>query len=356
MIAGVLGLLVFEAPRTSAAPALALPHSDYPHGAHVSVVPATNNQVDQYLQPAHRSTFERLGRLDGAGWLQFATWHFKTGRGGARETHSTVFGYGISVFRNAKSANRALADIRLKTNHFRVAHLPALRFQISDVHQTLVFSFFTYRSIEVEAYYEYSGVAPARVSRMLSHDFSRQRSHLAHLARVLTRRIQATATATAVPTDTSTPTPTDTPTAVPPATATSVPTATVTPLPTSTTQPPSTATPTSTATPSPTPSAVPVTLTVTATMEQLRYAPGKMATIDVQVTANAAPLAGATVQGTFFYPDATRQCESITDALGNATCAAVVPSEPDGTHADVDITVYSGSQIATARATFMVHS
>ena len=127
----VVGLAVDWTPSVAAG-SLALPRSDYPHGARIAVIPATNAAADRYLAPVHRSNFERLHRLDGVGWLQFGTWSFHTGHGTSRETHRTIYGYGVNVFTGAGGATRALKDIKIPTAAYRVAHLPALRFLSTD--------------------------------------------------------------------------------------------------------------------------------------------------------------------------------------------------------------------------------
>jgi hypothetical protein len=346
---GVLLLALVFAPRVStAAPSLALPRSDYPSGSKLAVVPATDAAADTYLAPAHRSTFERLGRLDGAGWLQFATWRFSTGRGGALVQHQTTFGYGISIYRNARAASQAVADVKLKTHRSTVAQLPVQLFRSSDSRETLVFCFFTYKAVEVEAYYEYVGVAPTSVAATLKHIFSRQRSHLAQIARALSAAVQSTATQT--PTSTATPVP---PTATP----------TTTPLPTSTPLPSATATvvpPTSTPTPttpiSPTASPTPVPLVVHASMGSPYYASGDNAVVDAQVSQGGQPVVGATVIVTMYFPDKTLGCQAKTDPSGSASCSVVVPAEPDGTQVQVQIqAVGPNGQTAFTSTQFVVH-
>src|SRR5438105_1439113 len=117
--------MVAVVPRvSSAAPSLALPRSEYPHKAKIAAFPATNSEADRLLGPVHRSSFERLHRLDALGWLQAAQWHFNTGRGRARWHHLTIFGYGINVFRTKKQAEQVLRDVKLKTRPFGVSRLP----------------------------------------------------------------------------------------------------------------------------------------------------------------------------------------------------------------------------------------
>ncbi|HEX8919719.1 MAG TPA: hypothetical protein VF898_14545, partial [Chloroflexota bacterium] len=193
---------------SEAAPPLALKRSDYPAGATIAALPATNAQADVLLGPLHRSTFERLQRIDGVGWLQAASWKFQTGRGAATQEHRTIWGYGINVFSNARHAMAAEADRKLRTRSYRVAHLAAFLYQLGDVKQTLAVVFFTYRNVEVESYYEYYGVAPASMAKRLHHIFSRQNSHLAHETRLLVKAMQKGPTAIPTNTPTITPMPT----------------------------------------------------------------------------------------------------------------------------------------------------
>lgn len=324
----VTAVALAAGPRSSsAAVQLALPRSDYPHGARIAQYPATNAEADRLLGPVHRSSFERLHREDGQGWIQAALWSFRTGRGGNVVRHATIFGYGINVFGRASQARHALVDLKVQTRTYRVAHLSALLFQTSTVHQTLVFLFFVYHTIEVETYYEYQGVAPTRLARSIRHTFSRQSSHLAHLARVLTRAIQQHPTAT--PTDTLTPTLTPSPT--------STATLTATPGPTSTPRP--TATPFPSPTPRPTATATPAGFMAQASMTQATYAPQDTAVLNVVVTENGQPVAGALVVATFYYPSRLVTCTATTDATGTATCAEVVPNLPNGTQVFVQVQV-----------------
>jgi hypothetical protein len=289
--------------------------------------------------------------VDGSGWLQFAAWAFTTGRGGAAQTHSTIFGYGINLFHGAGQAARALSDVKLKTRPFRVAHLPALYYRSSDVNETLVFVFFAYKAVEVEAYYEYAGVAPAGVARRLGKYFSRQRSHLAARVRALNRTVHATATSTATlrpeATDTPTPAPTATVTETPPPAPSS--TATATAAPTSTPLP-ATATPSATLTPLPTATATatPIVLMVSATIEPGDHSPGKEALLDSQVTSNNQPVPGATIQAVFFFPGGAQSCQSRSDANGDASCGVSVPAVPKGSRVEVDVHAFApGAQAMT---------
>ena len=308
---------------------LALPRSDYPHGARISPRPATNAEADQLLGPAHSSTFERLHRIDGEGWLQAALWSFRTGKGMAAEQHSTIFGYGLNVFKNRHQAQGALADVKIQTRPYRVAHLHALLYTSSDVRQTLVFVFFAYRNIEVEAYYEYSGVAPTHLARTLRHIFSRQSSHLAHLARRLAHELRVQPT----------PSPTATSTATPSPTATLTPTLTSTPTVTPTTTPRPSATPAPSPTPTPTATSTPTGFVVHASMTQPTYAPGEDAVVQVEVTLDQQLVAGAQMIAQYHEPYKTLICSATTDAKGMASCFTIVPNLPNGTQIFVEVNV-----------------
>jgi hypothetical protein len=350
----VLAAYLLAARDTSAAPSLALPGSDYPHGATVTILPATNSLVDQYLEPAHRSSFEQLHRVDGSGWLQFASWGFKTGRGGAAQTHNTIFGYGINLFHGAGQAARALSDVKLKTRPFKVARLPALFYRSSDVNETLVFVFFAYKAVEVEVYYEYNGVAPAGIASQLRRFFGRQRSHLAARARTLSRTLRATTTPTATPLPTSTNTPEPASTAT--ATETPAAAATDTPQPTSTSPPAATATSTATSTPLPTPAltATPLALMITASIENGTHSPGKPAVMDAQVTSNSQPISGVSVEAIFFFPSGGESCQTTSDANGTASCSVSIPNAPHGWRVEVDVHAFVAGSASTTTIFFSV--
>jgi hypothetical protein len=323
---GIIPIMVAVVPgSSSAAVSLALPRSDYPRGARIAAIPATNIEADRLLGPAHRSMFNTLHRVDGAGWLQAAIWHFKTGKGGAAQVHQTIFGYGINVFKNARAARNALADVKIKTTRYGLSNLSAWAFRSSDARVTLVFVFFAYRSIEVEAYYEYRGVAPLRLSKRLRHTFSRQVSHLGHLARVLSGRLRQTPTPSPTDTPTDTPTATPSPTITPTASPTVTPTGT--PIPTATLRPSPTPTPTST----PTPTATPSGLMAVAAMAQPASPPGGTAILKVTVTLNGQPVANAQVVANFYYPSRVVTCQATSDATGVATCTEIVPQLANGT-------------------------
>lgn len=339
LILTVIPLILVAVPdSSSAARSLALPRSDYPKSAQIVSLPATNDQADRLLGPAHRTPFAGLHRLDGLGWLQAAIWHFKTGRGGATQQHQTVFGYGINVFHNAAQARRALADVKIKRRAYRVAHLPALLYQSTDVRQTLLFVFFAYKSVEVEAYYEYVGVATNYQAKMLRHTFSRQASHLAHLARGLARTLNEQPT----PPPTATPSPVPTSTPAPTATVTSTPSPTPTPVATAA-PPTATSTPVPTASPSPTAgptaTAAPAGFAMQAQLTKPAVPPGGMATVQVQVTRNGQPAAGATLSANFQFPKQPESCVGITDKSGIASCSVTVPTLPDGTQIQVAVQV-----------------
>jgi hypothetical protein len=218
LAAGVITLAFAATPRSSSAAfSLALARSDYPGGSQITGLPATNREVDIRFGPVHRSSFDRLHRIDGDGWLQAGIWHFTTGRGATKWRHRTVFLYAINLFHNHQEATRAVADEKLRTHVSKLAHLPARLYRVSDVHQTLVFAFFAYREVEVEAYYEYRGVAPTSLAAAVRHKFSTQTSHLAHYARQLSALDHRKATPTPRPTGTPlpTPVPSEMPTVVP---------------------------------------------------------------------------------------------------------------------------------------------
>ena len=301
-----------------AARTLALARSDYPVHASIAVVPATNAQADHFFGPAQRSTFERLHRLDGTGWLQFATWRFKTGRGPTLDSHQTLFGYAVNVFPSHAAAKRALRDIKLTTHPGHVAHLPALRSLSSDARSTLRFAIFLYRAVEIEAYYEYQGAAPAKIARLLRHAFNRQLSHLARLVRVY---LQSPSPTLVPPTATPTLTPTASPTATVTPTTPATPTATLIPS----------STPTATATPTPS------GLVVTARPSSPQYSPGQTAVIDVSVTLNGQPAENVAVQVTIAFAGRFVRCDATTGTNGGATCSATVPTEPNGTVVPVEV-------------------
>lgn len=332
-------MLVLVPQSSSAALSLALPPTDYPQGAKIVPQPATNIEADTLLGPVHRSSFERLRRRDGQGWLQAALWHFETGSGAAVQTHQTIWGYGINVFKNHAQANRAISDVKIPTKRYRVAHLSALLYESTDVRETLVFVFFTFHNIEVENYYEYLGVAPTGLAKSLRHLFSTQSSHLARYARALRSAMHQQPT----------PAPTDTPT-VPP---TAILTPTVTP--TGTSRPTSTPRPTPTRAPTPTPTPTPTGFQAQATMTQPSYPPWSSAVVKVVVTLNGQPVAGAQVVATFYFGKSTTTCTSVTDAMGTTTCMAQVPDIRNGTTVVVQVQVAGpNGESAMTSASFTV--
>lgn len=309
---------------TSAAISLALSHRDYPRGFVVTALPATNAVADTYFGPVHRSSFSRLRRIDGEGWIQAGVWHFHTGRGTATKSHRTVFAYGIHVFKGMRGAQRALNDVKLRTRAYRVAHIWTRRYSVSAANGTLVFDFFRIGPIEVESYFEYTGVAPQSLRDSLRHAFSTQSSHLVALTRRYSTALrQHPATPTSVPTATSTDT--ATPTATSTDTATPLPTSSATPLPT----PRPTNTPTATLTPTP------AGLVISAAPTAPSFAVGQLATVSVHVTFDGAPVADARVSVTMLFPGNNGTCVGHTDAGGTASCSVVVPSEPSGTRVPV---------------------
>ncbi|MGH2441900.1 MAG: hypothetical protein ACRDFX_01905 [Chloroflexota bacterium] len=328
-------ILLFLPARSSIAASLALAHSDYPSGSHIVVIPSTDAAADHYLSPVHRSTFETLGRLDATGWLQFATWHFRTGSGHHAKSHTTVFGYALNVFASYRVARKAIADVKLHTHTMHVAHLLARRFVASNSRHTLIFTFYRFHSVEIEAYYEYSGVAPHSVATSLKHVYSRQLSHLAHLARVYeknpprpspspTSTLQPSPTPTAIPTPISTPVATNTSVPVPTATVAATPT----PAPTST------ASPVPTATRAPTPTSTPVLLQVTAST-QLNSQDEVVLT--AMVTENGHPTAGIDVSVSFPFPSHPENCSATSGTTGQAVCSVHLP--PPSGRTTVHVTV-----------------
>ena len=261
----------------------------------------------------------KLHRIDGAGWLQFAVWHFRTGVGAARRKHNVSFGYGINVFHGSAAAKESLSDVKLRTKPTVVAHLKGRRYRSSDARATLLFVFLTYRKVEIEAYYEYSGVAPRAVQKRLRHAFGRQEHDLARLAHRLLRAPKPTATPRPQQ-------PTDTPTASP----TEVASPTETPTPAVTDTP--TVMPTATETPTPVTYAIDLQVSMAASA----YAPGQQATLVAHVTANGEPAAGAAVGAIFHFSPEGESCSTTTNTEGDATCSVPVPYAPDQT---VQVTV-----------------
>lgn len=287
--------------------------------------PATNAEADARFHRVHRSTFERLRRVDGLGWLQAAVWHFELGRGSARQRHLVTYGYAINVFANGQQARKAMHDVRLRVKWFRVAHIPATRYTASDAHVSLEFVFFAYGSVEVESYYEYMGAAPVKVARMLHETYSSQDSHLAHLARLLNTSLHATPTVT----PTVTPLPSPTATLVPISTPTTVPTV----IPTDTPTP--TATPSPSSTPLPTATPKPAGLVLQPSVGSPTYAPGDNAVVHALITNNGIPVADSHVYVTVLFPGESATCMATTDATGLASCSVVVPQLARGLQVNV---------------------
>jgi hypothetical protein len=352
--AAIAVALVVVPHARSASLSLALSRHDYPKGVKIGALPATNTNAQMYFGPAHRSSFDKLRRLDGEGWIQAGLWQFSTGRGAAVRLHRTVFVYGIHVFKGSHGALRALHDVKLRTRAFQVAHLPTRLYRLSDVRGTLVFDFFSIGAVEVESYYQYRGVAPRSVRAIIDQKYSTQRSHLVALARKYSAALKAHPTSTprptAVPTDTATPTATataaptatETPTARPTATASS----TIVASPTATSQPVATPVPTSTptATPTITPPASSQGVAVTAKPEAPAYAVGDLANVDIAVTFNGAASSNATVSATYAFPGSPEKFVGHTDADGHIVFSGPVPQEPPGTVVviSVEVTTVTG--------------
>ncbi|HZU11920.1 MAG TPA: hypothetical protein VFB58_03700 [Chloroflexota bacterium] len=325
----VVGAAIPE--QSSAALSLALPRADYPHHTHIVVLPATNAEADHYFGPVHHTSFQRLHRVDGSGWIQAGLWQYTTGRGENLQIHHTVFAYGIHVFRSHAAARRALHDVRLRTHGTRVTHLYARAYVMSAAQETLVFLFFTYHDVLVESYLEYDGAAPASVSSLLMRDFHRQSSALAHLARRLHRAIHQPA-----------PTPTATILPSPTATATS-------PLPTATTVPAPTATPIpATVIPTPTATATAAGPTLTASPQEPSVTPGSTETVTAVLSGPNA--GGVTITMAFAIVGHPAVCTTSTDPSGHASCTVLVPSSiPPGTTVSVQVaaTLPDGSSLQT---------
>lgn len=355
----LLTALLFAIPhRLSAASALALDKSDYPQGAKIVVYPATNAAADARFHRVHRSSFEHLNRLDGLGWVQAAVWHFHLGRGSVGQIHIVTFGYAINVFDSAQKAKAAMHDVRLHVKSYRVAHIPALRYVAADVHVSLDFVFFAYGSTEIESYIEYTGAAPANLAHTLHHIFSRQDSHLAHLARVLNTDLHTRPTAT--PTNTLVPSPTATLTPVPSPTATLTPVLTATSAPTETPSPTATvvptATPAPTSTPAPTPTATPAGLVLESSTGQPTYAAGDSAVINTRLTYNGDPVADSRIYVTVPFPGHTETCMATTDTAGGASCSVTVPAEAKGLQVNVWVQADTpaGASIFTSASSFTI--
>ncbi len=358
LAAGVFTLVFAATPRSSSAAfSLALARGDYPRGSQIAGLPATNHEVDIRLGPVHRSSFDQLHRIDGDGWLQAAVWHFTTGRGATKWRHRTVFLYAINIFHNHQEAARAVADEKIHAHPAKVAHLPSLLYGVSDVHQTLVFTFFAYREVEVEAYYEYKGVAPTKLAASIRHQFGTQASHLAHFARRLSALDHQKPISTPIPTwtplPTQTPVPIETPIIVPVATA--APTSTVAPTDTPTLLPPAGATSTLAPTPLPTVSPAPTGLVVQAVPQSPSYLVRDSATILVHALLNGHPPVGASVDVSFFFPGNATNCIATIDPSGNASCSVIVPvvHAGDTIQVNVQVTTVSG-EIATTNTSFTI--
>lgn len=356
LAAGVMTLAFAVTPRSSSAAfSLALARADYPSGSRIAGLPATNREVNIQFGPVHRSSFDRLRRIDGDGWLQAGIWHFTTGRGATRWQHRTVFLYAINLFHNHQEATRAVADEKLRARVSKIARLPARIYRVSDVRQTLVFASFAYREVEVEAYYEYKGVAPTRLAASLRHKFSTQTSHLAHYARQLSALDHRKPTATPRPTSTPPPTETPFPTEIPTSTPTPTVAALPPPLATNTAMTIPTAIPTSTSAPTSVPTATQTGLVVQAMPQNPTFAFGSSASILVHALLNGQPPTGASVDVSFFFPGSPTTCTATVDAAGNASCSAEVPREPAGTTIGVNVQVTATTgEVATANTSFTI--
>jgi hypothetical protein len=356
--AGAMTLVIVATPRTSSAAfSLALARADYPSGSHITGLPATNHEVNLQLGPVHRSTFDQLHRIDGDGWLQAAVWHFTTGRGANKWRHRTIFLYAINIFHNHQEAMHAVVDEKIRARASKVAHLPSLLYRVSDVHGTLVFAFFAFREVEVEAYYEYKGVAPTSLAASVRHKFSTQTSHLAQFARRLSALDHQKPTSTPPPTDTALATSTATPIPSPTIAPTATVAATLVPVPTSTSTLIPTAIETSTPAPTPTQTVTPAPtgLVVQAAPQNPTYSVRDNATILVHALLNGQPAVGASVDVSFFFPGNSANCAATIDASGNASCSAAVPVERTGVTIQVNVQVVTTTGVvATTNTSFTI--
>ncbi|MGH2447890.1 MAG: hypothetical protein ACRDFS_04725 [Chloroflexota bacterium] len=339
-------LLVAASHPSSAALSLALPSSDYPPGSRVVVLPATNQEADTYLRPVHRSNFEKLGRIDGDGWIQAGLWHFSTGRGKAAHRHRTVFAYAINVYRGDHQARHAFGDVKLKGRPYRTGHHRCYLYQVANARRSLTFLHFVLGTEDVESYLEYQGVAPRTTQHMLRRFFNRTSAQLVSRTRELDhlRRLPP-ATATVIPnaSPAGSPSPSATATALP--SATSSPTATSTPTVTPVRTPTSTPTATATAEPA---------VEAQASMQQAVYHSGDVAGVVVTVTSHGRPVVGAYVTTQFVFPNKVETCTATTDAAGEARCDAPIPTEPNGTQVSVDVQIQSSAGNTTASTSFTV--
>lgn len=358
LAASVMTLAFVATPRfSSAAFSLALARGDYPSGSQITGLPSTNQEVTTRLGPVHHSTFDRLHRIDGDGWIQGAIWHFTTGRGATRWQHRTVFLYAINLFHNQAQAARAVADEKIRAYPSKVSHLPSRIYHVSDVHGTLVFAFFAYREVEVETYYEYKGVAPTAIATLLRHTFSKQSSHLAALARRFSALVRRKPTATDLPSTVPLPTPTPMPTVNPTVTPSPTVAATTPPVPTNTATLLPSAVPTSTLVPIPSPTVTPIStgLIVRAVPQSPTYLPKDNATILVHATLNGQSPVGASVDISFFFPGDSTNCAAVIDASGSASCSVAVPSVQPGTPVQVNVQVVTTTNVVgTANTSFIV--
>lgn len=237
--------------------------------------------------------------------------------------------------------------MKIKTTAHRVSRIYSRFYRHTDGRETLVFLFFSFKSVEVESYYEYKGTAPAATATSLRKLFSRQASHLAAVARKLHHSIAnppPLPLSTAVPTEAATATPTELP---PTATGTATvpadtPTATAIP-------------PTQTPLPTPTETLVPA-FTVTASSTNPAYTPGSKATVTVQVMLGSSPVSGVDVSMTFEIPGSAAFCNATTDASGSASCSVFIPqSTPDNSQVDVYVSARDSSgRTAETTVSFLV--
>ena len=88
-------------------------------------------------------------------------------------------------------------------------------------------------------------------------------------------------------------------------------------------------------------------LVLTAAPAASSYESGDLATVKVTVTNNGAPVVGATVAMTFFFPSGSETCSSHTDTTGMTSCGVVVPATSSGVRiaVSIDVTTPAGGAL-----------
>jgi hypothetical protein len=90
-------------------------------------------------------------------------------------------------------------------------------------------------------------------------------------------------------------------------------------------------------------------------MAQSTYPPGSQAVVQVKVTLNEQPVAGAQMTATFYFGKSTARCSATTDATGTGSCLATVPSVSNGTRVYVQVYVAGpNGESATTSTSFTV--